>query len=44
MTLAPRTKLGPYEIAPTGAGQRLGRIVAIWRVKEQHRETRAESG
>jgi eukaryotic-like serine/threonine-protein kinase len=49
MILAPGTKLGPYEIlAPIGAGgmgevwkaqdTRLGRIVAIKQVKEQHSE------
>jgi eukaryotic-like serine/threonine-protein kinase len=49
MKLAPGTKLGPYEIlAPIGAGgmgevwrardTRLGRIVAIKKVKEQHSE------
>jgi eukaryotic-like serine/threonine-protein kinase len=49
MTLAVGTKLGPYEIlAPIGAGgmgemwkardTRLGRIVAIKKVKEQHSE------
>jgi hypothetical protein len=48
MTLAPGTKLGPYEIAPIGAGgmgeiwkardTRLGRNVAIKKVKEQHSE------
>jgi serine/threonine protein kinase/tetratricopeptide (TPR) repeat protein len=49
MTLAPGSKLGPYEIlAPIGAGgmgevwkardTRLGRIVAIKKVKEQHSE------
>ena len=47
MILAPGNKLGPYEIlAPIGAGgmgeawkardTRLGRIVAIKKVKEQH--------
>ena len=49
MTLTPGTKLGPYELlAPIGAGgmgevwkardTRLGRIVAIKKVKEQHSE------
>jgi serine/threonine protein kinase/tetratricopeptide (TPR) repeat protein len=49
MILAPGTKLGPYEIlSPIGAGgmaevwkardTRLGRIVAIKKVKEQHSE------
>jgi serine/threonine protein kinase len=49
MTLAVETKLGPYEIlAPIGAGgmgevwkardTRLGRIVAIKKVREQHSE------
>jgi serine/threonine protein kinase len=49
MTLALGTKLGPYELlAPIGAGgmgevykardTRLGRIVAIKKVKEQHSE------
>src|SRR5512146_3525699 len=49
MTLAPGIKLGPYEIlSPIGAGgmgevwkardTRLGRIVAIKKVKEQHSE------
>ena len=49
MTLAPGTKLGPYELlSPIGAGgmgevwkardTRLGRIVAIKKVKEQHSE------
>jgi eukaryotic-like serine/threonine-protein kinase len=47
MTLTPGTRLGPYEIiAPIGAGgmgevwkardTRLGRVVAIKKVKEQH--------
>ncbi len=50
MTLAPGTKLGPYELlSPIGAGgmgevwkardTRLGRIVAIKKVKEQHSES-----
>ena len=49
MTLVPGSKLGPYEVlAPIGAGgmgevwkardTRLGRIVAIKKVKEQHSE------
>jgi serine/threonine protein kinase len=49
MTLAPGKKLGPYEIlSPIGAGgmgevwkardTRLGRMVAIKKVKEQHSE------
>jgi serine/threonine protein kinase len=49
MTLAPGAKFGPYEIiGPIGSGGmgevwkardiRLGRIVAIKKVKEQHRE------
>jgi serine/threonine protein kinase len=49
MTLTPGTKLGPYELlTPIGAGgmgevwkardTRLGRIVAIKKVKEQHSE------
>jgi len=49
MTLAPGTRLGPYELlSPIGAGgmgevwkardTRLGRIVAIKKVKEQHSE------
>ena len=49
MTLTPGSKLGPYEIlAPIGSGgmgevwkakdTRLGRIVAIKKVKEQHSE------
>jgi len=49
MTLAPGTKLGPYQLlSPIGAGgmgevwkardTRLGRIVAIKKVKEQHSE------
>ena len=49
MTLSPGNKLGPYELlSPIGAGgmgevwkardTRLGRIVAIKKVKEQHSE------
>ena len=56
MILAPGNKLGPYEIlAPIGAGgmgeawkardTRLGRIVAIKKVKEQHgRRFKQEAG
>ncbi len=50
MTLTPGAKLGPYEIlSPIGAGgmgevwtardTRLGRIVAIKKVKEKHGES-----
>ena len=55
MTLAPGSKLGPYELlAPIGAGgmgevwkardTRLGRVVAIKKVKEQHSERFKSSG
>jgi len=55
MTLEPGTKLGPYEIiSPIGAGgmgdvwkardTRLGCIVAIKKVKEQHSERFKQEG
>jgi serine/threonine protein kinase len=55
MTLALGTKLGPYEIqSPIGAGgmgevwkardTRLGRTVAIKKVKEQYRDSQPKNG